>query len=60
MGYYEKILREKLSVRQTEELVKSLKIEVTGLMRQKNTYLNTLKIAYQRSIHILVIILTLQ
>jgi ParB family chromosome partitioning protein len=27
---YEKILREKLSVRQTEELVKSLKIEVTG------------------------------
>ena len=30
LAIYEKILREKLSVRQTEELVKSLKIEVTG------------------------------
>ena len=30
MAIYEKILREKLSVRQTEELVKSLKIEATG------------------------------
>lgn len=30
LAIYEKILREKLSVRQTEELVKSLKIEATG------------------------------
>ena len=30
LAIYEKILREKLSVRQTEELVKSLKVEATG------------------------------
>jgi len=30
LAIYEKILREKLSVRQTEELVKSLKLEATG------------------------------
>ena len=29
MAIYEKILREKLSVRQTEELVKSLKVEAS-------------------------------